>query len=149
MATVPYTFANYPGGSSIPLEQLDENFAAINSGFGPTGPIGPTGPAVPINLPLSGVDKNSAYTLSSSDVGKAVSIGVGGSIIIPDVTFSSGNVVVIFNHTLNPATINSSSLQTYISGTPFIKASLTLAAYGTVNLWFYSPSICIAYGSIS
>lgn len=44
MATVPYTFANTPGGASIPLAELDANFAAIGTLVGPTGPTGPTGP---------------------------------------------------------------------------------------------------------
>ena len=43
MATVPYTFANTPGGASIPLAELDANFAAIASISGPTGPTGPAG----------------------------------------------------------------------------------------------------------
>ena len=43
MATVPYTFANTPGGASIPLAELDANFAAITNQVGPTGPTGPTG----------------------------------------------------------------------------------------------------------
>lgn len=43
MATVPYTFANAPGGSSIPLNELDANFAAIQGQLGPTGPTGSQG----------------------------------------------------------------------------------------------------------
>jgi parallel beta-helix repeat protein len=43
MATVPYTFANAPGGSSIPLEELDANFAALQGQLGPTGPTGARG----------------------------------------------------------------------------------------------------------
>ena len=31
MATVPYTFANTPGGASIPLKELDDNFAALGN----------------------------------------------------------------------------------------------------------------------
>lgn len=30
--TVPYTFANTPGGASIPLAYLDANFAAVSGG---------------------------------------------------------------------------------------------------------------------
>ena len=46
---VPYTFGNTPGGQSIPLTELDQNFAyiesQIGSGAGATGPTGPTGAA--------------------------------------------------------------------------------------------------------
>lgn len=45
MANVPYTFANAPGGSAIPLEELDANFAAIQAIVGPTGPTGAQGTA--------------------------------------------------------------------------------------------------------
>lgn len=43
MATVPYTFANAPGGSAIPLEELDANFASLQGQLGPTGPTGAKG----------------------------------------------------------------------------------------------------------
>lgn len=63
--TVPYTFANTPGGQTIPLSQLDENFSYLETYVkqpgptgpigvmgptGPTGPIGPTGPQTAANL---------------------------------------------------------------------------------------------------
>ena len=45
---VPNTFADVPNGQTIPLSQLDENFAYIETqlsqgGLGATGPTGPTG----------------------------------------------------------------------------------------------------------
>lgn len=41
---VPYIFANTPGGASIPLSELDDNFAYVLANTtGPTGPTGPTG----------------------------------------------------------------------------------------------------------
>lgn len=44
MPTIPYTFANTPGGSSIPLQELDDNFQyVLNNATGVTGPTGPTG----------------------------------------------------------------------------------------------------------
>jgi hypothetical protein len=48
MAVVPYQFASYPGGQTIPLSQLDANFAYLANGNatfsnlvvnGPYGPI--------------------------------------------------------------------------------------------------------------
>ena len=45
MTTVPYQFANTPGGASIPLAELDANFSYLASQGGATGPTGPTGPA--------------------------------------------------------------------------------------------------------
>lgn len=46
MPTIPYTFANTPGGSSIPLSELDQNFQyVLSNAVGTTGPTGPTGPA--------------------------------------------------------------------------------------------------------
>lgn len=234
MATVPYTFANYPGGSAIPLDQLDANFAAIWPGptgptgspsnvpgptgptgpsvtgptgapssvtgptgwtgptgptgptgatgaasnvtgptgtigpTGPTGDIGPTGPASgptgptgvtgptgtagptgPTTIPISGSDKTTAYTLAASDVGKTISLGSGGSIVIPATTFSAGDVVVVFNHTTSNATITCSAVSTYISGNTSVKTSLTLSGYGVATFWFYSASFCVATGNVS
>ena len=145
MADVPYIFANYPGGSSIPLEQLDANFASISTGQGPTGPTGPIGD---LNIPIAGVDVGTSYTLQASDAGKVVCAGPGASFIVPDLTFTAGNVVSLFNHTLNPVTIYF-NLPAYVTGSPFVVPTMTLAPYGFGNIWFYTPSLCIAYGSIS
>ena len=43
--------------------------------------------------------KTSSYTLQTADVGKYVQVGSGGSITIPDATFSEGDAVSIFNNT--------------------------------------------------
>lgn len=60
--TVPYIFATKPGGQTIPLAELDANFAYLDTNL-PAGPTGPTGPTGATGLtgatgptgPLSGV----------------------------------------------------------------------------------------------
>jgi len=48
MPTIPYTFSNTPGGSSIPLQELDDNFQyVLNNAIGGAGPTGPTGAGLP------------------------------------------------------------------------------------------------------
>ena len=39
--------------------------------------------------------KTSSYTLTTSDVGQYVQVGSGGSIVIPDATFSEGDVITV------------------------------------------------------
>ena len=41
--------------------------------------------------------KTSSYTLATGDVGKYIQVGSGGSITIPNSTFSEGDIVSIFN----------------------------------------------------
>ena len=69
---VPYIFGNTPGGQSVPLSELDDNFAYIESqiagGFGATGPTGPTGtggPTGPSGASGAGTDRKSTRLNSS------------------------------------------------------------------------------------
>jgi len=50
------------------------------------------------NIPYV-TDKTTSYTLATGDVGKVVGVGSGGSITVPDATFSAGDAVVLFNNT--------------------------------------------------
>lgn len=65
---VPYIFANTPGGASIPLSELDADFAYIENQIativgttGPTGPTGPTGAASTVPGP-TGYTGYTGYT---------------------------------------------------------------------------------------
>ena len=51
------------------------------------------------NVPQSGSDKTTSYSLATTDVGKFVGVGTSGSITIPNSTFAAGDVVSIFNNT--------------------------------------------------
>ncbi len=42
------------------------------------------------NVPQSGSDKTTSYTLATTDVGEFVGVGTGGSITIPNSTFAAG-----------------------------------------------------------
>ena len=83
-----------------------------------------------------------------SDAGSTVCLGVGGSLVVPDLTFQAGNIVSVFNHDNNPSTIIF-QLPAYVSGTPFVVVTLTIAPYGYANIWFYSPSLCVVSGAVS
>lgn len=74
MATVPYTFANAPGGSSIPLAELDANFAAIAATAGPTGYTGPAGPTGD-----TGPTGYTGYTGAPGSTGPTGPVGPQGS----------------------------------------------------------------------
>ena len=51
------------------------------------------------NVPQSGSDKTTSYSLVVGDVGQFVGVGTSGSITIPDATFAAGDVVSLFNNT--------------------------------------------------
>lgn len=74
MATVPYTFANTPGGASIPLAELDANFAVLGDLPGPTGPTGPTGATGAPSL----VTGPTGYTGATGDTGPQGATGPQG-----------------------------------------------------------------------
>jgi hypothetical protein len=101
-----------------------------------------------LNLPAVGT-KTGSYTLATADVGKYVQVGSGGSITIPDATFSEGDVVIIANNTTGGITITCTITTAYIAGTDSDKASVTLATRGLANIVFLSGTVCIITGNVS
>ena len=101
------------------------------------------------NVPKSGSDKTTSYSLLTSDVGKFIGVGTGGSITIPDATFAAGDVVSIFNNTSGNITITCTITTAYIAGTDADKATVTLATRGVATILFLSGTVCVISGNVS
>jgi hypothetical protein len=100
-------------------------------------------------VPQSGSDKTTSYSLVTSDVGKFVGVGTGGSITIPDATFASGDIVSVFNNTSGNITITCTITTAYIAGTDADKATVTLATRGVATILFISGTVCVISGNVS
>jgi hypothetical protein len=88
-------------------------------------------------------------SLAVGDVGKYVQIGSGGSIEIPDSTFSEGDVVSLFNNTTGDITVTCTITTAYIAGTDEDKATVTLATRGVATILFISGTVCVIGGNVS
>lgn len=102
-----------------------------------------------INIPQSGSAKTTAYTLTTGDVGEFIEVGSGGSIEIPNSTFSAGDAVLIFNNTASGITITCTITTAYIAGTDSDKATMTLATRGIASILFVSGTVCAISGNVS
>lgn len=100
------------------------------------------------NIPAI-ADKVAPYTLQTSDVGKVVGVGTGGSIEIPDSVFSAGDAVLVFNNTSGAITITCTITTAYIAGTDADKATVSLATRGLANILFVSGTVCVITGNVS
>ena len=76
-------------------------------------------------------------------------MGSGGSITIPDATFSAGDAVLIFNNTSGGITITCTITTAYIAGTDSDKATVTLATRGVASILFVSGTVCVISGNVS
>jgi len=101
------------------------------------------------NIPQSGSDKTSSYTLATTDVGKFIGVGTSGSIVVPNSTFAAGDVVSIFNNTTGNVTITTNPTSSYIAGTNTTKASVTLATRGVATILFISGTVCVISGNVT
>jgi len=101
------------------------------------------------NIPQSGSDKTTSYTLATTDIGEFVGVGTSGSITIPDATFAAGDVVSIFNNTSGNITITCSITTAYIAGTNTDKATMTLATRGVATVLFISGTVCVVTGNVT
>jgi len=101
------------------------------------------------NIPQSGSDKTTSYTLATTDVGKFIGVGTSGSITVPNSTFAAGDVVSIFNNTSGSVTLTMSITTAYIAGTNTDKDTLTLATRGVATILFISGTVCVVSGNVS
>lgn len=101
------------------------------------------------NIPQSGSDKTSSYSLTTGDVGKFVGVGTSGSITVPNSTFAAGDVVSIFNNTTGNVTLTMSITTAYIAGTNTDKDTLTLATRGVATILFISGTVCVVSGNVT
>jgi hypothetical protein len=101
------------------------------------------------NIPSAGAAKTSAYTLTLTDIGEFVTVGSGGSITVPNDTFTAGNAISIYNDTTGNISINCPITTAYLAGTNTDRASLTLSTRGIANILFINPSYCIATGNLA
>ena len=102
-----------------------------------------------LNVPQSGSDKTTSYTLATSDIGEFVGVGTSGSITIPNSTFSAGDIVSIFNNTSGDITITCSITTAYIAGTNTDKDTMTLATRGVATVLFISGTVCVVTGNVT
>lgn len=101
------------------------------------------------NVPQSGSDKTTSYTLATTDVGKFVGVGTSGSITVPNSTFAAGDVVSIFNNTSGNVTLTMSITTAYIAGTNADKDTITLSTRGLATILFISGTVCVVNGNVS
>jgi len=101
------------------------------------------------NVPQSGSDKTTSYSLTTGDIGEFVGVGSGGSITIPNSTFAAGDIVSIFNNTTGNITITCSITTAYIAGTNTDKDTMTLATRGVATILFISGTVCVVTGNVS
>lgn len=100
-------------------------------------------------IPRSGAAKTSSYTLAVTDVGEYIEVGSGGSIVVPNAVFSTGDAVVIFNNTSGSITLTCSIATAYRGGTDADQATVTLATRGVCNVLFISGTVCVITGNVS
>lgn len=100
-------------------------------------------------IPQSGSAKTGSYTLAVGDVGEFIEVGSGGSITIPNATFSAGDVISIFNNTTGNITITCSITTAYIAGVNTDEASVDLATRGICTVLFISGTVCVISGNVS
>jgi hypothetical protein len=102
-----------------------------------------------LNVPQSGSDKTTSYTLTTGDIGEFVGVGTSGSITIPNSTFAAGDIVSIFNNTTGNITITCSITTAYIAGTNTDKDTMTLATRGVATILFISGTVCVVTGNVT
>jgi hypothetical protein len=101
------------------------------------------------DVPQSGSNKTTTYTLSAGDAGRFVGVGTSGKIVIPNAVMAAGNVVTLYNATTGNVTVECSISIAYIAGTNTDKASVTLPTRGVATVLFLDSNNCVITGNVS
>lgn len=101
-----------------------------------------------VNIPVTGSEKTASYTLTTSDIGKYVQIGLGGSVIVPNSTFAQGDAVTLVNNSTTDITVTLSTTNAYVSGINTNKTSVTLRTRGIATVLFLSGTSCLVSGNV-
>jgi hypothetical protein len=100
-------------------------------------------------IPKSGAAKTTSYTLTTGDVGEFIQLDSGGSVVVPDATFASGDAVVIYNNTSGSVTLTMNVTTAYVAGTATDRSTITLAPVGIANILFASGTTAIVTGNVT
>ena len=90
--------------------------------------------------------QTAAYTLTTSDVGKHISITTGG-ITVPASVFSVGDNVTIFNNSTSDQTITQGSGVTLRAGGSTATGNRTLANYGVATILCVAADVFVITGT--
>jgi hypothetical protein len=101
-----------------------------------------------LNAPPVGT-KTGSYTLATADVGKYVQVGSGGSITVPNSTFSEGDLISIYNNTTGNVAITLNTTSAYVAGTNTNLGTANLATRGVATVLFFSATGCVLTGNAS
>ncbi len=101
------------------------------------------------SIPSAGSTKTTAYTLATTDNGEHVTVGSGGSITVPNSTFSAGMCVSIYNDTTGGISINISLSTCYVAGTNTNRTGVTLATRGLATILFISSTQGVISGNVT
>jgi hypothetical protein len=138
---------NYSGGVTSAIQTQIDDKESADTTILKDADIGST--VGYLNVPKSGASKTASYTLATTDIGELIEVGSSGSITIPNSTFSTGDVILIFNNTTGNVTITCSITTAYIGGTNTDEASITLATRGICNVLFISGTVCVVTGNVT
>lgn len=97
------------------------------------------------NTPSSGAEKTTAYTLTTADCGKLVTIGTSGSVVVPS-GFNAGDIVYLFNNTSGTVNVTKGSITTlYQSGSNTEQTTITMASRTMAAIQFISSSVAVFF----
>lgn len=91
-----------------------------------------------------GLPQSSSTTLATTDKGKCVL--ATGTIVIPNSTFSAGDIVTIFNNSASSITLTASVGTLYLAGTA-TTGNRTLAQRGIATVYFINSTAAVIYGT--
>ena len=138
MGTLIVTNASATSANIVTLTATNASATSINDQYGYVR-----------NIPQSGSNKTSTYTLSAGDTGRFIGVGTSGKIVIPNAVMATGQVVSLYNATTGNITVECSISIAYIAGTNTDKASVTLATRGVATVLFLDSDNCVISGNVT
>jgi hypothetical protein len=147
ITTLVGTTATYTSATVSNLSSTSANITTLTSSSGTITNL-LDGAGSVRSIPSAGSTKTSAYTLAVTDNGEFVTVGSGGSITVPNSTFSAGNVISVYNDTTGNVSINISTTTAYLAGTNTNRTGVTLTTRGIATILFVNGTYCVLSGNV-
>lgn len=98
-------------------------------------------------IPISGAEKTTAYTLTTTDVGRTITITTGGSVVLPNSLFTGGDAISLYNNTASNVAVTAAAV-CYISGVNVVRTSMNIYPRGMATVFYSGPTSCVLTGSV-
>jgi hypothetical protein len=101
-----------------------------------------------LNVPQSGSDKSTSYTLTLNDIGRFIGVTSNGSITVPNSVFTNGDVISLYNNSSGNIVMTMQTANAFVTGNNTNRTTINISTRGIATVLYTNSNACIVTGSV-